>query len=266
MLIFAVKGYRRSNGKEQIRIKMRSKLKRTMGTVAVILMLWACGNGCEQEIQGVVREVSVEGLTVVTSKGDLFRVSMGKADREREDRIRPGDTVRVYYREKPDGKNVRAEKVAAKPGCRAGEAKEGREEVEGNLPDTERQRNGWYMEQEDGSLGRQIATPRDFAALRLDSFASPEGKVVYAITGCLKESKKAVWADATEAAIGKYMAFVFEGKSIVRPSPNLRLESGNFSICPSGQNATDMRRMFRMLREEMKAGDEEESLQGETAG
>lgn len=244
---------------------MENKLRKVVGMIAVIVAVCACRNERGQELRGVVREVSVDGLTVVTSAGKTFRVDRTRADWKAEDEILPGDTVRVYYRKEADEKNIRATGITVEPGRRTGEMrrpeKNGRE-----VASTKGTPDGWYLEQEDGSLGRRIAVPRDFAALQLDSFVSPEGEVRYALVGSLKKGKKAVWADATEAAIGKYIAFVFEGNIIVRPSPNQRLESGNFSICPGRQNAMGMRRMFRILREEMDAGEDERNAEGETAG
>lgn len=89
--------------------------------------------------------------------------------------------------------------------------------------------NGWYhiiSGQEDSIAHEPIVTVKDFDALRLDSDAF--GK--YVITGQISEHKIAKWANETEKAIGKQIAFVFNDSIITNPTVNCRIESGAFLI------------------------------------
>ena len=68
--------------------------------------------------------------------------------------------------------------------------------------------NGWYLaasEDMDSIALEPIATVHDFNKLRLDSDAFGR----YVITGRISPHKQADWADQTEKAIGRYLAFVF---------------------------------------------------------
>ena len=55
------------------------------------------------------------------------------------------------------------------------------------------------------------------------------------IAGRMTDENVTVWADATEKAIGRQIAFVYKGRTVCAPMVNARIESGNFSI--SGTDA-----------------------------
>ena len=72
--------------------------------------------------------------------------------------------------------------------------------------------NGWYyvLGENQDSLSREpIVTVKEFAELRLDS----DSFGIYAIVGVVSKHKLQKWADATEQAIGKHIAFVFNDSS-----------------------------------------------------
>ena len=71
------------------------------------------------------------------------------------------------------------------------------------------------------SLRRKISV-----FLRLDSDAF--GK--YVIFGQIHPYYMNRWAEETEKAIGKQIAFVFNDSVISNPTVNMRIESGNFAI------------------------------------
>ena len=89
--------------------------------------------------------------------------------------------------------------------------------------------NGWYLvtgDSNDSLSLEPIVTTKDFSVLRLDSDAF--GK--YVIFGQIHPYYMNLWAEETEKAIGKQIAFVFNDSVISTPTVNMRIESGNFAI------------------------------------
>lgn len=89
--------------------------------------------------------------------------------------------------------------------------------------------NGWYPvtgNSNDSLSLEPIVTTKDFSVLRLDSDAF--GK--YVIFGQIHPYYMNLWAEETEKAIGKQIAFVFNDSVISTPTVNMRIESGNFAI------------------------------------
>lgn len=89
--------------------------------------------------------------------------------------------------------------------------------------------NGWYPvtgDSNDSLSLEPIVTTKDFSVLRLDSDAF--GK--YVIFGQIHPYYMNLWAEETEKAIGKRIAFVFNDSVISNPTVNMRIESGNFAI------------------------------------
>ena len=89
--------------------------------------------------------------------------------------------------------------------------------------------NGWYPvtgDSNDSLSLEPIVTTKDFSVLRLDSDAF--GK--YVIFGQIHPYYMNLWAEETEKAIGKQIAFVFNDSVISTPTVNMRIESGNFAI------------------------------------
>ena len=91
-----------------------------------------------------------------------------------------------------------------------------------------------------------IVTVRDFNELRLDSDAFGR----YVITGRISPHKQADWADQTEKAIGRYLAFVFNDTVICCPKVHARIESGNFQVSSSPDRPMDLPSIYRRLRQE----------------
>ena len=92
--------------------------------------------------------------------------------------------------------------------------------------------NGWYLAASadmDSIALEPIATVHDFNELRLDSDAFGR----YVITGRISPHKQADWADQTEKAIGRCLAFVFNDTVICCPKVHARIESGNFQVSSS---------------------------------
>lgn len=90
--------------------------------------------------------------------------------------------------------------------------------------------NGWYPVSENPEHrieGKAIVTTADFEAVSLDTVSAP-GMAM--IEGKLKANRVRVWADATEARIGKRIGFVYNDSVIMAPTINCRIESGSFSI------------------------------------
>lgn len=89
--------------------------------------------------------------------------------------------------------------------------------------------NGWYPvtgDSNDSLSLEPIVTTKDFSVLQLDSDAF--GK--YVIFGQIHPYYMNLWAEETEKAIGKQIAFVFNDSVISTPTVNMRIESGNFAI------------------------------------
>lgn len=110
--------------------------------------------------------------------------------------------------------------------------------------------NGWYhiiSGQEDSIAHEPIVTVKDFDALRMDSDAFGR----YVITGQISGHKITKWANETEKAIGKQIAFVFNDSIITNPKVNCRIESGAFQISSLSDNKLPA--IYRQLKKEMHA-------------
>lgn len=87
--------------------------------------------------------------------------------------------------------------------------------------------NGWYRVLSADSLSiKPIITVKDMVGLKLEK--DYYGK--YAISGRISKHKINKWADETESAIGKQIAFVYNDSIISDPQVNGRIESGTFMI------------------------------------
>ena len=87
--------------------------------------------------------------------------------------------------------------------------------------------NGWYHVLSTDSLSvKPIITVKDMVGLKLEK--DYYGK--YAISGRISKHKINKWADETESAIGKQIAFVYNDSIISDPQVNGRIESGAFMI------------------------------------
>lgn len=87
--------------------------------------------------------------------------------------------------------------------------------------------NGWYHVLSTDSLSvKPIITVKDMVGLKLEK--DYYGK--YAISGRISKHKINKWADETENAIGKQIAFVYNDSIISDPQVNGRIESGTFMI------------------------------------
>ena len=89
--------------------------------------------------------------------------------------------------------------------------------------------NGWYhilSGQTDSISQEPIVTIKDFISLRLET--DYFGKNV--ISGQISKYKSNKWAEETEKAIGRQIAFVFNDSIITDPRVNCRIESGAFQI------------------------------------
>lgn len=109
--------------------------------------------------------------------------------------------------------------------------------------------NGWYLaasEDMDSIALEPIATVRDFNELRLDSDAFGR----YVITGRISPRKQADWADHTEKAIGRRLAFVFNDTVVCCPTIHARIESGTFQVSSSPDRPMDLPSIYRRLRQE----------------
>lgn len=94
------------------------------------------------------------------------------------------------------------------------------------------QSDGWYHTTDNGTpVGRPIITLADFGEVRMDSASgSIAGTMVYQIIGQVKDGKTALWQVATWTAVGRQLAFVYQGEVICSPMVNMPLKSGNFAI------------------------------------
>ena len=87
--------------------------------------------------------------------------------------------------------------------------------------------NGWYhVLSIDSLFAKPIITVKDMVGLKLEK--DYYGK--YAISGRISKHKINKWADETESAIGKQIAFVYNDSIISDPQVNGRIESGAFMI------------------------------------
>mgnify|MGYP000092169536 FL=1 len=109
--------------------------------------------------------------------------------------------------------------------------------------------NGWYLaasEDMDSIALEPVATVRDFNELRLVSDAFGR----YVITGRISPHKQADWADHTEKAIGRRLAFVFNDTVVCCPMIHARIEGGNFQVSSSPDRPMDLPSIYRRLRQE----------------
>lgn len=104
--------------------------------------------------------------------------------------------------------------------------------------------NGWYhiiSGQKDSIFHEPIVTVKDFVALRLDSYENG----TYAIVGQISKYKLKKWANETEKAIGKQIAFVFNDTVITTPQVNTRIENGAFQI---SSHDCDLKNIYNKIR------------------
>jgi len=114
--------------------------------------------------------------------------------------------------------------------------------------------NGWYRldDHSEVAVGDPIVTVKDFAFLRLDSgIFRDNNEVIYEISGKVKQDKIKIYADETEKAIGKKIGFLYDGKVLCSPSPNMRIEGGHFSITLSGYTSAEVHSIYNALRKEL---------------
>ena len=118
-------------------------------------------------------------------------------------------------------------------------------------------KSGWYhlYASPTDSIGQTpIVTLKDCAALELNT--DPYGH--YTIIGQVKEHLLEHWADETEKAIGRCLAFVFNDTVICCPKVHARIESGNFQVSSSPDRPMDLPSIYRRLRQEKIALIEEQ--------
>lgn len=72
----------------------------------------------------------------------------------------------------------------------------------------------------------------------------------YVITGRISPRKQADWADHTEKAIGRRLAFVFNDTVVCCPTIHARIESGTFQMSSSPDRPMDLPSIYRRLRQE----------------
>lgn len=114
--------------------------------------------------------------------------------------------------------------------------------------------NGWYRldDHSEVAVGDPIVTVKDFAFLRLDSgIFRDNNEVIYEISGKVKQDKIKIYADETEKAIGKKIGFLYDGKVLCSPSPNMRIEGGHFSITLPGYTSAEVHSIYNALRKEL---------------
>ena len=107
--------------------------------------------------------------------------------------------------------------------------------------------NGWYhilSKQKDSIAKEPIVTVKDFISLRLDS----DGNGTCVIVGQISKHKLKKWADETEKAIGKQIAFVLDDTVITNPKVNARIENGVFQI--SLPHGYDLKNIYNKIRKE----------------
>lgn len=108
---------------------------------------------------------------------------------------------------------------------------------------------GWYpvADYPDNSItGKAVATVDDFERITLDSVDNH----VY-ISGKLKPSKIAEWAEYSETHTGKRLGFLYNDSIVCAPVINTRLESGNFQI--TSPDAALIRKIYDSLSKEVVA-------------
>lgn len=108
---------------------------------------------------------------------------------------------------------------------------------------------GWYATDKDmNPTGKAVVTPDDFKDLHLEiSTDNATGDTIYAISGRLTKKAALIWADFTEANIGKHVAFVCNGRVITCPKVNCRIDTEMFSI--TGKPEDDIPAVYEKLQE-----------------
>lgn len=95
-----------------------------------------------------------------------------------------------------------------------------------NRPQAPHRENGWYHYENNSLSLEPIVTVKEFTGLKLDS----DSKGTYVIIGQISKHKTEKWANETEKAIGKQIAFVLNDSIITDPQVNDRINSGTFII------------------------------------
>ena len=110
-------------------------------------------------------------------------------------------------------------------------------------------KDGWYHVTE-GKNDSLEAMPfiglDDIAALQPDK----DGNGRYVILGQVKEEKTDTWADETEKAIGRKIAFVFNDSVLTAPMVNARIASGRFLI--TGPDSKGLEAIYRRIMQKME--------------
>lgn len=117
--------------------------------------------------------------------------------------------------------------------------------------------DGWYLmtDYENQTVGPEpIVTVADFETLRIDSGLARDNRMSYFITGKIKSDKTAAFAQATEAYVGKHIAFLYNGKILSNPRVNMRIEGGYFMISSPeiNQDKAKMLEILVQLKKQMK--------------
>ena len=110
-------------------------------------------------------------------------------------------------------------------------------------------KDGWYHVTE-GKNDSLEAMPfiglDDIAALQPDK----DGNGRYVILGQVKEEKTDTWADETEKAIGRKIAFVFNDSVLTAPMVNARIASGRFLI--TGPDSKGLEAIYQRIMQKME--------------
>lgn len=114
--------------------------------------------------------------------------------------------------------------------------------------------DGWYnvADMENSIVeNRPIVKASGFMDLSLDScYISGSAQMIYTINGKCRDVEK--FSEATEKAIGKHIAFLFDGKMVCAPKVNARIDSGNFMITlPAGTSHLDALMVLNALEKQM---------------
>lgn len=109
--------------------------------------------------------------------------------------------------------------------------------------------NGWFrvVDNEKNSLSlTPMVTVKDFINLRMDSDCLGNSVII----GQISKYKLDKWADETEKALGKQIAFVFNDTIISNTQVNQRLEDGVFQISVLQGSNIDLSSIYHQLRKE----------------
>lgn len=122
---------------------------------------------------------------------------------------------------------------------------------------TDEKVNGWHMleDRESNRVGELIVKVTDFDSIYFEaSWISSLNDSVYSIAGKVKKEKMKTFGDGTEKAIGKGIAFLYNGVVICTPVPNVRLDEGNFAISSQTMSLerAKMKEMYLALKKEMQ--------------